>query len=89
MSLQGHLPPLHLSTQGSQIWCSGSFSTTLLQGPIWVGGAHWLSRTQRPGLPVARGSGGLSLTPALVPVYVSREEQPQKKERLPLRTGGP
>ena len=55
----------------------------------WGGGRRWLSRTQRPGTPMARGSGGLSLTPALAPVYVSREEQPQKKERLPLRLGGP
>ena len=58
VSLQGRLPPLPLSTQGSQVWCSGSFSTTLLQGPIGVGGGHWLSRTQRPGPPVAPGSGG-------------------------------
>lgn len=43
MSLQGRLPPLHLSTQGSQIWCSRSFSTTLLQGPIWGGGGGALA----------------------------------------------
>lgn len=38
---------------------------------------------------MAGGSGELGLTPTLVPVYVSREEQPQKKERLPLRAGAP